>query len=167
MIHRRVKERRGLAFVPNDDFVSARNNPIGKGKNTVAQELNSVGNHLTLRGRTVFVNRIAVKISLTSGCAAAWPMMEVMGGKVDIFSIDSIDMVIAQNDSKGRCTLFGNLSPALILAAKTPDEVYEISRKLCEDMKPFGKFILAPGCDLAPTIPLENIQAMAKAARDS
>ena len=30
----------------------------------------------------------------------------------------------------------------------------------------YGGFILAPGCDLAPTIPLENLQAMAKAARE-
>ena len=84
-----------------------------------------------------------------------------------VFSVDSIDMVKAQNDAGGRCALFGNLSPALVLAAKSSDEVYEISKALCEQMKPFGRFILAPGCDLAPNIPLENIQAMARAAHES
>ncbi len=84
-----------------------------------------------------------------------------------VFSVDSIDMVQAQKDSAGRCALFGNLSPALILASKTPDEVYEISKALIEEMKPFGGFILGPGCDLAPTIPLENLQAMAKASKES
>ena len=84
-----------------------------------------------------------------------------------VFSVDSIDMIQAQKDSAGRCALFGNLSPAGILASKTPEEVYEISRKLCEDMKPYGGFILGPGCDLAPTIPLENLQAMAKAAKEA
>ena len=34
-------------------------------------------------------------------------------------------------------------------------------------MKPYGGFILAPGCDLAPNIPLENLHAMARAARES
>ncbi|MBQ7171108.1 MAG: hypothetical protein IJR89_02400 [Clostridia bacterium] len=85
----------------------------------------------------------------------------------DVFSVDSIDMVRAQEDSAGRCALFGNLSPAGILAAKSADEVYEISKTLCEQMKPYGGFILAPGCDLSPNIPLENLRAMARAARDS
>jgi len=86
---------------------------------------------------------------------------------MSIFSVDSINMVRAQLDSRGRSALFGNLSPAHILSVKTPEEVYELSRALCESMKPYGGFILAPGCDLAPTIPLENLQAMARAARES
>ena len=76
-------------------------------------------------------------------------------------------MVKAQEDSAGRCALFGNLNPAGILASKSADEVYQISKALCAQMKPYGGFILAPGCDLAPNIPLENLQAMAKAARES
>ena len=86
---------------------------------------------------------------------------------MSVFSVDSIDMVQAQNDSARRCALFGNLSPALILGSKSADEVYGISKKLCEKMKPFGGFILAPGCDLAPNIPLENLKAMARAAQES
>lgn len=86
---------------------------------------------------------------------------------VSIFSVDSIDMVQAQEDSAKRTALFGNLNPANILVAKSADEVYEISKKLCAQMKPYGGFILAPGCDIAPNIPLENLQAMAKAASES
>ncbi len=91
----------------------------------------------------------------------------VAGAHMGIFSVDSIDLVKAQQDSAGRCALFGNLNPAQILAAKSASEVYRISLALCEQMKPFGGFILAPGCDLAPNIPLENLQAMARAARES
>ena len=76
-------------------------------------------------------------------------------------------MVKAQKDSAGRSALFGNLSPALVLAVKTADEVYEISKKLCEEMKPYGGFILAPGCDLSPNIPFENLRSMARAASES
>lgn len=86
---------------------------------------------------------------------------------ISVFSVDSIDMIKAQNDSAKRCALFGNLSPALVLASKSADEVYEISKELCAQMKPFGGFILAPGCDLAPNIPIENIKAMARAAQES
>ena len=82
-----------------------------------------------------------------------------------MFSVDSIDMVKAQHDSAKRCALFGCLSPATVLAVKSADEVYELSRALISEMKPFGGFILAPGCDLAPNIPLENLQAMAKAVK--
>ncbi|MDO4491755.1 MAG: uroporphyrinogen decarboxylase family protein [Lachnospiraceae bacterium] len=84
-----------------------------------------------------------------------------------IFSVDSIDMVQAQKDSDGRMALFGNVSPAKVLGEKSAEEVYDICLELCRQMKPYGGFILAPGCDLAPTIPLENIQAMAKAAQDA
>ena len=61
------------------------------------------------------------------------------------------------------CALFGNLNSAQILVAKNAEEVYQISKTLCEQMKPLGGFILAPGWDLAPTIALENLQAMARA----
>ena len=88
----------------------------------------------------------------------------VAGARVGVFSVDSIDMVRAQQDAAKGCALFGNLNPAQILVAKNAEEVYQISKTLCEQMKPFGGFILAPGCDLAPTIPLENLQAMARAA---
>ena len=91
----------------------------------------------------------------------------VAGAGFGVFSVDSIDMVKAQQDSAGRCALFGNLSPSGILASKSAEEVYEISKDLCAKMKPFGGFILAPGCDLAPTIPLENLQSMARAAQES
>ena len=91
----------------------------------------------------------------------------VAAAGMSIFSVDSINMVRAQEDSAGRCALFGNLSPAHILGSKSADEVYAISKSLCASMKPYGGFILAPGCDLAPNIPLENLQAMAHAARDA
>ena len=91
----------------------------------------------------------------------------VAGARMGVFSVDSIDMVQAQKDAAKRCALFGNLSPAEVLVAKPADEVYRISRELCEQMKPYGGFILAPGCDLAPNIPPENLQAMARAAREA
>ncbi len=91
----------------------------------------------------------------------------VAEARMDVFSVDSIDLVKAQQDSAKRCALFGNLNPAHILAAKNADEVYQISKALCGQMKPYGGFILAPGCDLAPNIPLENLQAMARAAREA
>lgn len=84
-----------------------------------------------------------------------------------IFSVDSIDMIQAQEESAGRLALFGCLNTTAIMLEKTADEVYEIAKKLCQDMKPYGGFILAPGCDIPPNIPLENLKAMARAAREA
>ena len=55
-----------------------------------------------------------------------------------VFSVDSIDMVKAQQDAAKGCVLFGNLNPAQILVAKGSDEVYQISKTLCEQMRPCG-----------------------------
>ena len=101
-------------------------------------------------------------------CGKTDKLVSVIAGTgMSVFSVDSINMVRAQEDSAGRCALFGNLSPAHVLGSKTADEVYEISKALCTSMKPYGGFILAPGCDLAPNIPLENLQAMARAAKEA
>ncbi len=116
------------------------------------------------------MERLAPKCSeyLIHICGKTDGLVKIVAGTgMSVFSVDSINMVKAQLDSAGRCALFGNLSPAHILAAKSADEVYAISKALCESMKPYGGFILAPGCDLAPNIPLENLQAMARAAREA
>ena len=98
-------------------------------------------------------------------CGKTGHLVEPMGeARYGIFSVDSIDMVEAQKNAGGRVALFGNLNPVSVLCNKSAGEVYEISKQLCAEMKPYGGFILAPGCDLAPAIPLENLQAMAKAA---
>ena len=115
-------------------------------------------------------DRLAAKCSnyLIHICGRTDLLVETIAeAGISIFSVDSIDMVKAQNDSAKRCALFGNLSPALVLGSKSANEVYAISKELCAQMKPFGGFILAPGCDLAPNIPLDNLLAMARAAKES
>lgn len=62
--------------------------------------------------------------------------------------------------------IVGNLQPAIIQAG-TPEEVYEASRTVIEKGKklPCG-FIFAPGCEMPPNAPLENVRMMTKAAND-
>lgn len=84
-----------------------------------------------------------------------------------LVSIDTLDLTKAMEDSAERIAIFGDLNPAAVLMEKSADEVYEIAKARIEEMKPFGGYILAPGCDLAPAIPLENLQAMARAAKES
>jgi len=65
-----------------------------------------------------------------------------------------------------RCIIAGNIDPTA-LQNGTFREVYDLSRKCIEEAKfsPCG-FILAPGCDLSPITPQENIYAMMEAVLD-
>jgi len=62
--------------------------------------------------------------------------------------------------------IVGNIEPA-ILQTGTPQEVYELSRKIIEKGRkaPVG-FMLAPGCELPPMSPPENMWAMMQAVSD-
>jgi len=62
--------------------------------------------------------------------------------------------------------IFGNLEPVIILT-KTPEEVYEASRKVIEEGKslPNG-FIFSTGCSLPATADPENVMAMTRAIND-
>lgn len=53
--------------------------------------------------------------------------------------------------------------PASLLSVGTPDEVYNYSRKLIEDLGPSG-FILHSGCDVPVNAKIENVKAMVSAA---
>ena len=62
--------------------------------------------------------------------------------------------------------IFGNLEP-VILQAGTPDEVYEASRKVIQKGKQIANgFIFAPGCEMPPHTPDDNVYAMNRAVED-
>jgi len=62
--------------------------------------------------------------------------------------------------------IVGNLEPAII-QTRTPDEVYEAAKAVIMKGKklPAG-FIFAPGCELPPMAPAENVMAMTRALND-
>ncbi len=88
----------------------------------------------------------------------------LIGSGIDIFSLDSVDLDTAFEKSKRDYAIFGNLSTVEVMLTAPEEKVYELSKALCE----IGKtgFILAPGCDLPPATPYENIQAMVRAAKE-
>jgi uroporphyrinogen decarboxylase len=65
-----------------------------------------------------------------------------------------------------RDVVVGNLEPAIIATA-TPDDVYAATKAILEKGKKCsGGFMFAPGCELPPMSPLENIRAMTRAVQD-
>ena len=61
-------------------------------------------------------------------------------------------------------TLFGYV-PTPLLVQGTPQEVMDECRRQIEVLGKDGGFILAPGCEFPPNIPLTNAFAMVKAAQ--
>jgi [methyl-Co(III) methanol-specific corrinoid protein]:coenzyme M methyltransferase len=60
--------------------------------------------------------------------------------------------------------LGGNLDPVLLLE-KSPDEIFRAAQKCFEEGGP-DHFVLMPGCTIPPDTPVENIQAMIRAAEE-
>ena len=82
------------------------------------------------------------------------------------FSLDSVDLRTALNISKGHYAILGNMSPAAVMLQMEPSEIEAHCRKLVDEAANDGHFIMMPGCDLGPLTPLENVQAMVKAAHN-
>lgn len=66
-----------------------------------------------------------------------------------------------------KAVIIGNLEPAIIVMG-TPEEVYQATKKVIEKGKRLGphRFMFAPGCELPPRSPVENIWAMMQAVSD-
>ncbi len=65
-----------------------------------------------------------------------------------------------------RHIIAGNLDPTLVQTA-TPNQVYEATRVIVERGKRIeGGFMFAPGCELPPRAPIENVKAMTRAVEE-
>lgn len=73
-------------------------------------------------------------------------------------SIDDVDISRVIKRVPLNIVVIGNISP-LKFARYTPDEIVDETMKLLENIKDRKGFLVAPGCDLAPQTPEENILA--------
>ncbi|MDE3090598.1 MAG: uroporphyrinogen decarboxylase family protein, partial [Chloroflexota bacterium] len=82
----------------------------------------------------------------------------------DCFSLDyKVNLQKAKEVLGGKMCIAGNIDPVMYLYNGTPQSVAEASAKCLADATAGGGFILTSGCDLPPTVKLENIQAMMRA----
>ena len=82
------------------------------------------------------------------------------------FSCDyAVDLSNALHDAENKLVIMGNINPAGALLRGTPQEVYAEASKQIKTAKGHS-FILAPGCDLGSSTPLENIKMLFKACQD-
>lgn len=77
------------------------------------------------------------------------------------FSLDyKVNLATAKEKVGGKIALAGNIDPVSILNQKGPDDVRAEGRACIEAASAGGGFILTSGCDLPPTISVDNIRAM-------
>jgi len=76
-----------------------------------------------------------------------------------------VDLDEALTMAGGKLIMMGNMNPASVIANGTPEEVYA---EACERIKQAdGRgLILATGCDLSATAPMENVKTVIKACKD-
>ena len=80
------------------------------------------------------------------------------------FSLDyKVNLADAKQKVGGRVALAGNIDPVSVLNQKGPDDVRAAARVCIEAAAEGGGFVLTSGCDLPPTISMENLQAMLSA----
>jgi uroporphyrinogen decarboxylase len=84
----------------------------------------------------------------------------------DIMSVDyKVSLADARRILGGKAAFAGNLNPVAIMQKLTPEGVAEASRASIAAAGPGPGYILMPGCDIPPSVPLENVQAMVQTAR--
>ena len=99
-------------------------------------------------------------------CGNTMPIIEDMANTgADGLSVDSMVDLSAAREVIGKTALVGNIDPAGILMNGTPEMVERASIDAMKTGGLNGAFVLAPGCDVPPTCPNENIKAMIDATK--
>jgi uroporphyrinogen decarboxylase len=77
------------------------------------------------------------------------------------FSLDyKVNLAEAKAKIGGKIALAGNVDPVSVLNQKGPDDVRQAAQACIEAASTGGGFILTSGCDLPPTISMDNLRAM-------
>ncbi|MEL7609289.1 MAG: uroporphyrinogen decarboxylase family protein [Bacillota bacterium] len=81
-------------------------------------------------------------------------------------SIDSKVSLSAVRDScAGRIAFAGNIDPVSVMLQGSQEKVREVSLQCAQNVGSHEGYILMPGCDLPPDVPIENVKVMTDTAR--
>lgn len=86
----------------------------------------------------------------------------------DVFSFDSsVDIAVVRDRIGNRVRLVGNVDPVQIMHRGSPEQVKEAVRLCIEEGKKSPKgFMLATGCEIPYTTPIENVEAFVSAGKE-
>lgn len=79
----------------------------------------------------------------------------------DLIAIDhKVDMAKVKETIGDKMCIAGNVNPVTALNEGTPDDVRRAAEDCIARAAAGGSYVLLPGCDIPPTVPLENIRAL-------
>ena len=85
----------------------------------------------------------------------------------DIMSVDyKVDLSEARRILGGKIAFAGNMNPVTVMQKETPQGVAAACRAAIAQAGAGNGYILMPGCDIPPTVPLENVKAMVDTAHE-
>jgi uroporphyrinogen decarboxylase len=83
-----------------------------------------------------------------------------------VMSVDyKVDLASARRTLGGRIAFAGNLNPVTIMQKETTAGVAAASREAIGKAGIAGGYVLMPGCDIPPSVPIENVKTMVETAR--
>ncbi|WP_169717824.1 Uroporphyrinogen decarboxylase [Sporomusa silvacetica DSM 10669] len=86
---------------------------------------------------------------------------------VNVVSLDyKVDLAKAREVLHGKIAFTGQMDPVAIMQDETPAGVAVACRECIEKAGLDGGYLMMPGCDLPPGVPLENLKAMVDTAHN-
>lgn len=83
----------------------------------------------------------------------------------DIMSVDyKVDLSEARRILGGGIAFAGNMNPVAVMQKETAEGVVAATREAIAKAGTAPGYIVMPGCDIPPSVPIENVQAMVEAA---
>ncbi|SDF24776.1 nitrogenase component 1 [Sporomusa acidovorans] len=87
--------------------------------------------------------------------------------RVDLLSVDyKVDLSRAQQELSGKIALAGNVNPVL-LKDGTVEDVVQTAKESMRQAGHGANYVLMPGCDIPPAVPLANVEAFLQVAREN
>jgi uroporphyrinogen decarboxylase len=91
---------------------------------------------------------------------------EIASTEAACFSLDhKVDIAKAKEELKGKICIGGNIDPVAVMNNGTPEDAKKIAEDCIAKAAEGGGYVLMPGCDIPPTVPLENIRAFINTAK--
>ena len=104
---------------------------------------------------------IGTWLHICGNTADKWDLM-IESGAACLSLDQKVDLAMAKQVCKGRVCLAGNIDPVRVMDQGGIDDVLAAARHCIDAAGPDG-FILTTGCEMTPTTPLGNVQAMMEA----
>ncbi|MEM3551218.1 MAG: uroporphyrinogen decarboxylase family protein [Candidatus Bathyarchaeia archaeon] len=80
-------------------------------------------------------------------------------------SVDEVNLPSIINRVPQDTVIFGNISPVKTICKCSPEKIQEETVTLLNVMHHKKEYVVAPGCDLVPETPLENIRSFVEAVK--